>query len=133
MTLPPALHRTIVDALSERPDIWRDGDVVVANGAPAIRGTRLMRFKETAVIGPDTYHPYTRIQWIYVGQSFAIETDIAKGAKPFTKKQLEWRADFEAAGGVYIAAWSMADVYEVLGKTRPEPFGEYETRQTKVR
>lgn len=129
------LDGVIRRALKLRPDIWLDdeGNVYAADGCPGIQGVQLCRTKETAILGADSYHPYTRISWIYHGQSFAIETEIIKGKNPLSKSQLEWRADFEACGGLYIEARSLSDVYDVLGKSRPEPWDEYLTRLTRIK
>mgnify|MGYP003661871698 CR=1 FL=1 len=123
MTLP-SLDLSIMRALKNRRDIWIDDAVSANDGAPEIRGVKLRRVKETEVRGPESYHPYTHVGWYYFGQAFAIEVDIAKGRNPLTKKQLEWRGAFEAAGGAYIEARALQDVFDVLGKDAPEPWGD---------
>jgi len=123
----------VIKALKEREDIWLDQSVMADDGSPSVRGVILRRFKETAVIGPDSYHPYTRVQWVYVGQSFAVETDLGRYDRPLDKDQIRWREAFELAGGLYIAARIMADVHEELGVSRPEPWGDYASRIQGVR
>ena len=123
----------VVKELKVRPDIWLDQSVSGDDGCPSVRGVILRRFKETAIIGPDSYHPYTRVRWVYVGQSFAVETDLGRHDKPLDKEQIKWRDGFEKAGGLYISARGIADVHEELGTARPEPWGEYSSRIEGIR
>lgn len=133
MTKPTkTLEAQIIEFLKKREDIWLDDSVSPDDGAPNIRGVRLVRFKETEVRGPDSYHPFTYIGWRYVGQAFAVETEIVRGMKPFSKSQIKWREKFEMAGGLYVEGRMIEDVYLELGKARPEPWGEYLTRQTRI-
>ena len=126
------LYTAIHKAFLHRPDIWFDNAISPNDGCPEIRGVRLRRVKETEVRGADSYHPFTYSGWYYFGQAFAVETEMIKGRNPLSKSQLEWRGNFEAAGGLYIEAWNLDDVYEALGKTKPDPWSEYETRQTRI-
>jgi len=119
--------------LNRREDIWVDDSVSPDLGCPAIRGIKLKRIQETEVRGPDSYHPYEFKGWKYYGLAFAIETDIAFSRTPFTKDQMKWRDDFEVCGGVYIEARNIANVFEVLGKSRPEPWDEYLDRVIKIK
>lgn len=127
------LATEILKALRQRKDIWLDecttDDVP---GCPEIRGVQLRRFKESSVVGADSYHPFQKLEWIFVGQSFCVETQLQKGAKPLMRDQMFWREAFESAGGLYIEARNIGDVTEVLGEKEPEPWSEYESRQTRV-
>lgn len=125
------LSDEIIKALSAREDVWLD-DAAAPDGSPDIRGVQLRRFKESSVVGPDSYHPFQRLEWVYVGQSFAIETELKKGAKPLNLQQLQWRDDFEAVGGLYIEAHTMADVVDALGVKEPQPWAEFLDRVTRV-
>lgn len=128
----PKLDALIRKHLEGRKDIWLDDAVSADDGCPEIRGVKLRRVKETEVRGPDSYHPFTYTGWYYFGQAFAVETEMLKGQKPLSKSQILWRDNFEAAGGTYIEAWNIECVFGVLGKQRPEPWSEYETRQTRI-
>ena len=129
----PTLEDTITKALSTREDIWLDDAVSADEACPSIRGIQIRRAKETEVRAPDSYNPFNYVGWMYYGQAFAIETDIQlKSKRPLTKEQEQWRDDFEYSGGIYVMARTIDDVYEALGRERPEPWSDYETRSTKV-
>lgn len=127
------LDQQILKALRARPDIWLDNATLDFEGAPAIRGVQLRRVIETETRGKDSYHPFQYTGWMYYGQAFAIETDIRKGERPLTKEQLRWRDTYSPSGGWYIEARLMHDVTDVLGKAEPQPWAEYERRETKVK
>lgn len=125
------LTTEILKHLSARKDIWLD-DAAAPDGSPEIRGVQLRRLKETSVVGGDGYHPFNKIEWVYVGQSFAIETEFQKSKNPLSKAQLAWRDAFENVAGLYIEARSLDDVTEVLGSKEPQPWKEFQERETRV-
>lgn len=123
----------ITDVLMKRRDITLDDGVSLDDGAPLIRGTQLKRARETEVRGPETYHPFTYVGWIYYGQSFAVETNYKTDGDPLSKAQRDWRNAFEGAGGQYFMAQTLDEVYEELGDAHPEPWGEYLSRSTRIK
>ena len=130
----PKLELAICKALGSRRDIWLSNtvDVYADDGSPTLQGVQLRRLQEREVRGADSYHPYTYVGWKYYGQSFAIETEMVKSRSPLDKDQLRWRGDYEAAGGLYIEAWSLENVFEELGRQEPKPWSEYEIRSTRI-
>lgn len=125
------LATEIIRSLRGRRDVWLD-ESVGGTGCPDIRGNILKRVIETEIRGRDSYHPFNYSGYFYYGQSFAIEVELRKGEKPLTKEQLAWRVDYERAGGLYIEARTMEDVWDVLGRQEPQPWLQYEQRITKI-
>lgn len=125
------LTTEILKALSLRKDIWLD-DAAAPDGSPEIRGVQLKRVKESSVVGGDGYHPFNRVEYVYFGAAFAIETEFQKSKNPLTKSQTAWRDSFENVAGLYIEARSIADVTDALGEKEPQPWFEYESRETRV-
>lgn len=110
--------------LSDRRDILLHARPPGGDGMAPILGTHLRRCVETEVRAPDSYNPYNYKGWKYYGQTFAIDRP-SRGK--LSDAQAEWRQEFEAVGGQYIAAKDINDVLRALGK-EPDDVAEYLAR-----
>ena len=81
-------------------------------GFPDLIGTQLRRVVAREV-REHTFGRHERDYWHIYGQSIAVETKSVKGV--LSTAQKNWRAAFEAMGGVYILARSVEDVTDALG------------------
>tara|TARA_R110000868_G_scaffold95522_8_gene262679 strand:+ start:218 stop:616 length:399 start_codon:yes stop_codon:yes gene_type:complete len=129
---PIKLTPHIIKSLRSRKDIWLDEAISNHKGAPAIRGVQLKRFQEREIRGAESYHPFEFKGWRFFGQAFAIETEFTRSKNPLSPDQLDWLDKFTKAGGQYIEARSMEDVYEALGKSEPQPWDQYVSRSIKI-
>lgn len=125
--------REILAAFGSRPDLflWRnnvgvavspDGKRVMRFGTPGaadIVGVWRRTLDVRTVVNPNGFQPLERLTRRIVGQAIAIEVKrpASKGrrAGKQSEKQETWQAAFEAAGGLYILAYSVEDVEDALG------------------
>ena len=83
-------------------------------GFPDLIGTQLRRVYARKVTAPESgFMRHERDYWLEYGQSVAIETKAPRGV--LSDAQKNWRAAFEAMGGVYVLAREVDDVMEALG------------------
>ena len=127
-TLKPRESRLVHDVLARfgsRPDLmlWRNnvgasrtpaGRVIRFGtpGAADILGAWRRVLTVHTVVNPYGFMPHEKIGPLIVGQAIAIECKRA-GEKQ-SEKQRRWQAAFEAAGGLYILAYHVDDVRDVL-------------------
>lgn len=112
-------------ALGQRPDIfmirintgnylpidWRPGmpKRVIESapaGTPDLLGVQRIEARTAPGIGATPMPGY-------IGRAFAIECKFGKGKQ--REAQKNWQAAWERRGGLYILAYSMADVFSGLG------------------
>lgn len=111
--------RRIAAALDSRSDIY-----IATKTDTRITGHQLRRIWEKKTLNPDSFTPYEQQGYIYLGQSFTIETAVSQDG--LSDPQETERYAIELCGGIYIAALKPEHVFAMLGDSAPAWIDEYQ-------